>query len=464
MAYFQLGAQQLQLKTGSQKLGPEGTGEDLRLPAGDATATAIVVVNPDLSVFIRKADASSSVRVNRVQLGAEPLPLMHGDHVEIGGQTLRFGDTQKAGSTQFISGAELAEIAKARAAVPYRPTLATGGRLISLVDGREYSVPDAGITIGRDPSADVVVAATQVSRRHVQITPGEQGYLLVDLSTNGVWVNEGRVAGKQVLGKGDIIKIADEEFRFYADPVTPTAAGDTKAPAPVSAVAVTPAPPPPQAAPQPVTPPATPAVPVAEPTPASSPVAHTPRPVSRPALATLEVLNDGPDKGQRIDVFSALTNVGRGEHNDLVLRNESVSDSHAKLQKREGGWYIVDVDSTNGTYVGGRRVKGEQLLTGAPDLRFGDVKVAFRPSESDVDEGKSTRIVVGVSVEEARRLAAARNAAPTPPRSVPAPESEPEKETVPAREKSGGGSVIVWLLLLVLLAGVAYFLYIGRTP
>src|SRR5262245_26276188 len=103
MAYFQFGDQQLKLSPGAQRLGPDGTGADIRLPGGDATATAIVVLNPDASVIIKKADGESVVLVNKVPLGAEPLPLMHGDHVEIGGNDLRFGDTAKAGSTQFVS-------------------------------------------------------------------------------------------------------------------------------------------------------------------------------------------------------------------------------------------------------------------------------------------------------------------------------------------------------------------------
>src|SRR5690348_1041560 len=137
MAYFQLGDQQLQLKTGPQRVGPAGTGADLALPSGPATATAIVTLSDDQSVIIQKAGPDSEVRVNGVALGAEPSPLIHGDRVEMGGHTLRFGDTKQAGSTQFVSGADLAKIIEIRkAGGPGKPTLATGGRIVSLVDGR----------------------------------------------------------------------------------------------------------------------------------------------------------------------------------------------------------------------------------------------------------------------------------------------------------------------------------------
>jgi pSer/pThr/pTyr-binding forkhead associated (FHA) protein len=196
---------------------------------------------------------------------------------------------------------------------------------------------------------------------------------------------------------------------------------------------------------------------------------------SRPVLATLSVTGEGADKGKRCDVTGPLTNIGRGAHNDFVLASESVSDSHAKLQKREGRWVLVDVDSTNGTFVGGRRISGEQPLKGAPDLRFGDVRVVFRPGEEPVDEGKSTRVIPVTSAEELKKIAAARRsvdgsqkpvvAPPSKPVApaplpivvsvVPEPASEPEATTSPLR---------LWMLLLAMLSAVAAYLILGRTP
>jgi pSer/pThr/pTyr-binding forkhead associated (FHA) protein len=89
-----------------------------------------------------------------------------------------------------------------------------------------------------------------------------------------------------------------------------------------------------------------------------------------------------------------------------------VSDSHAKIQKREGGWFIVDQGSTNGTYVGGRRVQGEQRVEGAPDVRFGGIKMTFRPLAKAGDESGGTRAIAAVSAETAARKPAAPKPAP----------------------------------------------------
>ena len=100
---------------------------------------------------------------------------------------------------------------------------------MSLTDGREYAVPDDGVTIGREVGNDIVIPSSEVSRKHAEIVPMPGGYHLTDHSTNGLFVNGVRTDKTQVLGRGDVIKIGPEEFRFYADqakavPVPPPAA------------------------------------------------------------------------------------------------------------------------------------------------------------------------------------------------------------------------------------------------
>ena len=163
----------------------------------------------------------------------------------------------------------------------------------------------------------------------------------------------------------------------------------------------------------------------------------------------------------KFELHSALTNIGRGEHNDISIKDESMSDSHAKIQKRGDGWYVVDQESTNGTYVGGRRVKGEVRVEGAPDLRFGGIKMAFRPAATPLMEGGGTRAIAAVNVESLRKQAAAKPTAGSKapgraPANVPAPEVEAEKK---------GCSMVI--VLLVSLAGtgvglLSLLLFAGR--
>ncbi|HEY9225828.1 MAG TPA: FHA domain-containing protein, partial [Gemmatimonadaceae bacterium] len=176
----------------------------------------------------------------------------------------------------------------------------------------------------------------------------------------------------------------------------------------------------------------------------------TARPESRPVLATLEVSNSGPSKGEKYEIRVPLAHVGRGSHNDIVLTDDSVSDTHAKFQRRDDGWYVLDVGSTNGTYVAGQRVTSERRLDGAPDVRFGGVKMVFRATDVPADQGTTgTRAIAGVDRSKLR-----------PPQAASAPVAAPVAATAPVDEGSRGG-IPVWVwgaVVLAVAAAVGFFL------
>jgi hypothetical protein len=219
MPVLQLDDRQYPLHIGTTRVGA-GTGVDVSLPGSPIDGVhAILDVAPEGRTAIRRGDAGAAVRVNGVVLGLEPTPLLHGDKVEIAGHSLVFVEDDKAGATRYVSAAEISAITGSRRAG--RATKASGGRLISLLDGKEYVIPGRGVLIGRDASCQVVVPQTEVSRHHAEIAAGAEGYVLRDLSTNGVYVNGTRVSGTQRLARSDVIRVGSEEFRFYADVPTP---------------------------------------------------------------------------------------------------------------------------------------------------------------------------------------------------------------------------------------------------
>jgi pSer/pThr/pTyr-binding forkhead associated (FHA) protein len=479
MPVLQLNDKQYPLSTGSTRIGA-GADADVALPGDASLGVQAVIEGAGGALVIRRATPAAQVRVNGVTLGAEPTPLMHGDKVEVAGVELRFADDKKGGATQFVSAGDLAAMVGARRAGAARATAASGGRLVSLVDGKEYLVADSGLVLGRDASCDVVVGQHEVSRRHAEIAPGDQGYVVRDTSANGVFVNGERVQGSHRLMRADVLRIGSEEFRFYADvlpevrataaapvipaeaPVIPAEAPARAAPATPAASAAAPGAPTPRSTVPMTSPPTEPtpkqgSVPRSEPqspagvslpTPLASPQQIDPR----PELAVLEVLNEGPLKGSRYSLRTPLAHVGRGGHNDVRLTDESVSETHAKLQRREDGWYVVDMDSTNGTYVGGSRVHGERRIDGSPDLRFGGVKTRFVAAGAGGAaemEAKGTRAIAAVNVERPR------------PSSAPAAPSAPPAAPAPAPSRSG---MPVWVSILaaLVIAAAAFFMLKGR--
>ena len=426
MAVLQLNDQQFPLTGASTRIGA-GADADVALP-GDAAlgVQAVIERTSEESLAIRRAAPQAQVRVNGVLLGPEPTPLMHGDKVEVAGLELRFADDAQRGATQYVSMDAISALAGARRPGAARPTAASGGRLVSLVDGKEYTVPSGGLIIGRDAGCDVVIAKTEVSRRHAELAPTEQGYVVRDTSSNGVFVNGERVKGSQRLARSDVIRVGGEEFRFYADVLAAVPA----APVPVASV--------PHA-------PDDPAVEGLQPTLAFRPGAVVPPlaadPEVRPALATLEVLNEGLSKGNRYTIRTPLAHVGRGAHNDVRLTDESVSETHAKLQRRDDGWYAVDMNSTNGTYVAGSRVTGERRLEGSTDVRFGGVKMRFTPAGVGELDG------AGGTTGPERQRTQPKAAAPIP-----------EPATVPA--SSGRG--LMWIVAALAISAAVFFVLRGR--
>ena len=464
MPYIQLRDRQYPLGKGQLRVGT-GAHADVRVPGpDDETAQAVVEIGSDGHAMVRRSTSNAVVKVNGVLLGVEPTPLIHGDKIEIAGVELLFGDDRSAGSTQYL-GAPQAVPRGVVAASPGRATAATGGRLVSQVDGREYPVTDRGVTIGRDAGCEVVVPSTEVSRRHASIAPGAGGYVLTDLSTNGILVNGERVPKTRTLGRGDVIRIGGEEFRFHADPAPAVAAGaDTGGQyAQMNATTAHPAarrsPPPgaePPAGAASASPPgqSAPVHPAALAEAASGAPAGQGVPRARVAMATVEVLNEGVLKGKRFEISTPLTHVGRGAHNDISIPDDSVSDSHAKIQKRETGWFVVDMDSTNGTYVGGRRIAGERQLIGSPDIRFGGIKMIFQVAADHVDDATSTRAITGVPRAQSRAAAPAARPVAAPAAAVV---SDPVEATT-----AGRGLGWIWLGIIVLVIGTVAFVLWGR--
>lgn len=62
---------------------------------------------------------------------------------------------------------------------------------------------------------------------------------------------------------------------------------------------------------------------------------------------------------------------------DLDLADDAVSQTHAMVFADEAGVTLVDVASTNGTYVNGRRVQEAELVAGDL-LRVGETRIEVR--------------------------------------------------------------------------------------
>jgi pSer/pThr/pTyr-binding forkhead associated (FHA) protein len=446
MIHLEIGGERYAIAAGETAIGSASDNKVVLAGEGVQPRHAVVEATKPGSAAIRSAAAAAEVKVNGVRLGAEPTPLLHGDKIAIGTHELRVVDSTRGGSTQMFDSGAFADL------LPPKPgnaaAGATGGRLVCLTDGREYSVGGGPLTIGRDAGSQVVVTGHEVSRQHAEIRPEQQGYLLVDLSVNGTYVNGERIGKTYLLARADVIRIGHDEFRFYADAGSrPSQA----APGPQA-----------DAVPAPVeltSPPAGATLRLSDtmhgvPVLSAAPEQRHPTPPSPTAAPLASFLfKSGELKGRRLPIKVPVANIGRGDYNDVVIADPSVSTMHAKLQRRDAIWILTDLGSTNGTFVEGERLIGEVPLGPGTTLRFGEVAALFEPLDDSMPapRASNTRMMPRLEVE-APPAAAAVDPAPEQPRVRP----RRPIHVAPPRPKGPSTTMVVGLLILV--AILAYLL------
>lgn len=75
---------------------------------------------------------------------------------------------------------------------------------------------------------------------------------------------------------------------------------------------------------------------------------------------------------QQLDFDEAEVSIGRLDDNELCLPKNNVSKHHARLLYKDQRYVIVDQQSTNGTYVNGRRITGPAVVRRGDKIYIGD--------------------------------------------------------------------------------------------
>jgi FHA domain-containing protein len=137
------------------------------------------------------------------------------------------------------------------------------------------------------------------------------------------------------------------------------------------------APPSPAAGPvaDPVAPPPPPAATTAEPSltmiyprEGGAPPAPAPEPAPAAALLTVE--------GREVPITGDRVVLGRSRECDIRLDDANVSRRHAEVRQEDDGFWVVDLGSTNGTEVNGKRIDrvrlsdGDRITLGSTDVGF----------------------------------------------------------------------------------------------
>lgn len=221
---------------------------------------------------------------------------------------------------------------------------------------------EAEVSVGRSDSQDIILRDEHISRQHARFIE-KQGYVwLQDLgSANGCWVNGERIVGGIALFHGDFIRFDALEFQLigegdeltpiknFADALSPTARPapmfrhDTTEIAAIDADQVTP-----------------------------KPIQPDLQGVGAFLLAASD---DLPEEVYQLHIGDST--LGRGEHNQIVIPDATVSASHAKISVRPEAVTITNLLATNGTRVNGSDVTSLQLTDGDV-IRLGRVCFIYK--------------------------------------------------------------------------------------
>ncbi|TQV89777.1 FHA domain-containing protein [Aliikangiella coralliicola] len=179
---------------------------------------------------------------------------------------------------------------------------------------------DSTFTIGSDPGCDIVVDEDQVDPQHVELVIQQDEILLKNVSAKrSVFINEVPVVNEHQLVAWDIIRLGTSELEII-DPLSERTPVPEKVPEQATVI----------------------------------------RPSVSPWM--LKAISP-PLDGQYFSLANGF-DIGREKSCDVLVPLSYVSRKHAKFALRKDKLYIEDLNSSNGTYVNGERIKSCELRNG----------------------------------------------------------------------------------------------------
>jgi DNA-binding NtrC family response regulator len=195
------------------------------------------------------------------------------------------------------------------------------------------------VVIGRDPACDVTLPDPALSRVHAVVEPRNGAWVLVDRSGRGV-----RVAGAEgpELSLADGAEIALGGWRALFRAETTGALEETVA--------------------------------------AGGTQIREGEARSGPPPARLRVRAGGRER--TLPVTAAGVVVGKDPACDAPVDDPFVSSRHLRIEPQGGAWAVVDLGSTNGTFISGARVARAELPLGVP-VQLGDAEILLEARDSE---------------------------------------------------------------------------------
>ena len=102
------------------------------------------------------------------------------------------------------------------------------------------------------------------------------------------------------------------------------------------------------------------------------------QPPKRRGSPTHVIVTEGSNVGERADLENAPVLIGRGSDAGIKLDDDYVSTRHARIAASGDQWFVEDLGSTNGTYIGTVRITQPTTITLGTQVRIGKTILELR--------------------------------------------------------------------------------------
>jgi pSer/pThr/pTyr-binding forkhead associated (FHA) protein len=113
------------------------------------------------------------------------------------------------------------------------------------------------------------------------------------------------------------------------------------------------------------------------------------------------VLQQGGTVYGEYPLLKPVVTIGRKPDNDLRIDNLAVSGHHARVVRDADRFTLEDLGSTNGTFVGARRIKTEPLTDGM-EITIGKYTLRFVEEEAAAEGGDQATVFIAPTKTAAR--------------------------------------------------------------
>lgn len=113
----------------------------------------------------------------------------------------------------------------------------------------------------------------------------------------------------------------------------------------------------------------------------------------------------GNDQGSRFELQHDVVGLGRDSSNVVQLHDTEVSRQHAEVRRNGGVFTLTDLDSSNGTYVNGRRIRRHVLASG-DQVQVGGTLMLFTGPSEDIEYDLTGKVDISsaLATEEQSRI------------------------------------------------------------